>query len=159
MKVWQLIMIVLCMALLASCRSTRVRAAASAEARSASAVDPVVTLTPDRAEVGPGETVNWTITTSVPTTETARARQVEVKFIPAAPLRAIAATGPKLLPPTRAELYLEGILFYQTAEYRVRSKGQTDPVLPAADGSSVRIPLGDIDPGGAVPCTVETKWP
>jgi len=144
MKVWQLIMIVLCMALLASCRSTRVRAAASAEARSASAVDPVVT---------------WTITTSVPTTETARARQVEVKFIPAAPLRAIAATGPKLLPPTRAELYLEGILFYQTAEYRVRSKGQTDPVLPAADGSSVRIPLGDIDPGGAVPCTVETKWP
>lgn len=156
MKLWQLLTIVLCVLLLASCRTERVRAAASATAAAATPIDPVVTLAPDRTEVGPGETITWTLTTSVPTTETERARQVEVVLTPAPPLTVTAAAGPTLKW-THAESYVDGLLSYST-DYAIRYTGQTSPIAPAADGASVRIPLGDIDPGGSVTATVETTW-
>ena len=151
---------------LIACRGTRQPAAAEVGVSGAGGPDPIVEVWPDRSEVGPGEVVSWVIAVSVPVSETERARQVELSFVPESPLRVTGGMGPQLLQNNLSLTVLvrntvtlvEEARVVWSGRYYTRRAGVTQGVTPGPDGAAVLIRLGDIDPGGVVPARVETRW-
>ncbi len=118
-------------------------------------VDPVLALTADKRRVAAGEVVTFTLTVSVPATETQTATNVVVRFRPALPLLAQVATGPKLVLNTATWL-ADGPITGESNTVRTGIVGQTQtaPIV----GGLAEIPCGDLAPGEAAVASVSARF-
>ena len=127
------------------------------------AIDPQVTMRADKTEVGPGESVTWTVTVTVPPEEAGRAEQVSVVFSAGEGLVVRGASGPDFFvnvtrsyvlgpwPSTTQRLD-------STFTHRLRKKSTAVEVVIESP-AEVRVYVGDLDPGQSVTCEVVTEWP
>jgi len=135
---------------------------ASVSVKAEGPIDPQVTMRANKTEVGPGESVTWTVMVTVPPDEAGRAEQVSVVFSAGEPLVVVSASGPDffvnvarsylLVPPLGTER------LDSTFTHRLRKKS-TAVELVIASPAEVRVYVGDLDPGESVTCQVVTEWP
>jgi len=128
---------------------------------SAIGIDPVLTMTPSVGAAAVGANVGFTVSASVPTTETATARNCVVK-IPwdSAKWQWVSGQAPELRPNGPATLDCDNDA--GTAQPQipsnvcyVRITGRTVAITPGANLATV--PIGDLAPGNIVTITFTLK--
>lgn len=146
---------------LAGCGGTQepipTKVAAKAKVQSESAVDPVPTLSCDSTEIGPGGTATYTVTVTVPSSETERAEQVSVRFSTNDPLEIRAAEQPATIANV-ADSFVGGV-HDSTALHYLRRTDLRDSVSISPEVREVVLQVGDMDPGQTVTCVVRVDWP